>query len=156
MTERVILSSVSGTALREPLSQAQRDENAAVFSPSLSQHKAWLKQQVDAEAERRQSTLMDAEVGPIKSLIYNGRMNELAALANDVAPQEASYPLLSALIGSDYGSDLASVGAAVSAEANAVLVGLAVIDRQAVLGKAAIDAAGSAADATAAHDAAWP
>lgn len=112
---------------------------------------------IDAEAERRQLSLMQARVSPIKALVYFQRIREADLHAADPAPNAARYPALSALVGSSYGADLAAVAAAIAAEQEAAAAALAMIDAVAVSAKEAIDAAATgAAAATIYRDTPWP
>ncbi len=129
----------------------------------LQAAKAWLKIQVDAEAEALRAAVLVPGTGQAMEYM-EANAEAQAALASSIVPTAPAYPMLAAGVGLDIdpqsnapAADVIGVARAVAAQyAKWVQVGAAI--RAARLkGKAAIDAAATIDAAAAAVDAiAWP
>ncbi|WP_332117230.1 hypothetical protein [Azorhizobium caulinodans] len=109
---------------------------------------------LDEAAEARRARLITLGAG--QAMTYQAKAAEAQRLADDAAPDPASYPLLSAEVGLT-ADDLAGVGAAVRGANAAWIAAGAAIERVRLAGKRDIRAAGDVAAVRAAFAAViWP
>ncbi len=114
---------------------------------SLTALRAVAKARIDQAAEA--ARLRFVTPGAAQALVYEAKRREAEAMANDVAPRAAAYPLLAAEVGIT-APDLAAVGAAVRAIAAQWMAAAAAIEAVRLAAKRAVDLAQTPAEVRAA------